>query len=197
MGLKDCSKSLSTLATSAKLVFEWGESSTSKSNVIKTQDLRCDVHRNLSHPGWAIARIQVNKDAKDPGAKEFLRKGNKGSGHKTTHKNLAEIPFSQTNFDETEFQKKIADAWRGSGADDDNAGEGSSSQGGVAGSGYGAVSSSSSEWVWWNDEGIWYRQINGVDEWSAPASGADSDWIYSTRMRKYFVRYSNGSVVWQ
>jgi hypothetical protein len=188
MGLKDCSKSLSKLATSAKLVFEWGEGSTSKSNVIKTQDLRCDVHRNLSHPGLAVARIQVNKDAKDPGAKEFLRKGNKGSGHKTTHKNLAEIPFSQTNFDETEFQKQIADAWRASGANDDNVGEGSGS---------GSGGSSSSEWIWWNDEGIWHRQINGVDEWLAPESDADSDWIYSTRQRKYFIKYANGAVVWQ
>jgi hypothetical protein len=117
-----------------------------------------------------------------------LRKGNKGSGHKTTHKNIAEISFSQTNFDETEFQKKIAEAWRASGADDDNVGEGSGS---------GAEGSSSSGWVWWDDEGIWHRQITGVDEWLASASDADSDWIYSTRQRKYFVKYANGAVVWQ
>jgi hypothetical protein len=154
MGLKDCSKTLSKLVTPKKLVFEWGENSTSRSNVIKTDDLRCDVHRNLSYPGWAVAKIQVNKEAKDPGAKEFLRKGNKGSAHKTTHKNLAEITYSQIDFDEAKVRRQIADAWKAAAADDDNVGEGSSSQGGAGGSGSAAGASSSSEWVWWNDEGI-------------------------------------------
>ena len=56
--------------------------------------------------------------------------------------------------------------------------------------------SSSSEWVWWDDEGLWHRQTNGVDEWLAPECDADSDWIYSTRQRQYFVKYANGAVVW-
>ncbi|KAH8157474.1 hypothetical protein CIB48_g10771 [Xylaria polymorpha] len=76
-------------------------------------------------------------------------------------------------------------------------GEGSSSAGEAGGSGTGTGGSSSSEWVWWGDEGIWYRQINGVDEWYAPESGEDSDWIYSNRQRKYFIKYANGAVVWQ
>ncbi|KAH8589642.1 hypothetical protein B0O99DRAFT_599773 [Bisporella sp. PMI_857] len=82
-GLKKCSKAPSKLVTSAKLVFKWSESCTCKNNVIKTKDLRCDIHRDISRPGWAIAKIQVNQYAKDPGARTFLRKGNKGSGHKT------------------------------------------------------------------------------------------------------------------
>jgi hypothetical protein len=120
-----------------------------------------------------------------------LKKGNKGS-HKTTHKNLAEITFSQTNFDEDWFRKQLTDAWNSTSAENAQMGEGSSSQ---AASGIG--NSSSSEWVWWNNEGIWYRQTNGVDEWSAPPSGADSGWIYSNRQRKYFIRCANGAVLWQ
>jgi hypothetical protein len=49
-----------------------------------------------------------------------------------------------------------------------DSGEGSSSQGGAGGTKSGTGGSSSSEWVWWDNEGIWHRQINGVDEWSAP-----------------------------
>jgi hypothetical protein len=56
MGLKDCFKALSKLVT-PKLVFEWGESFTSSSNVIKTEDLRCDVHRDFNNPGYTIAKI--------------------------------------------------------------------------------------------------------------------------------------------
>lgn len=83
-------------------------------------------------------------------------------------------------------------------------GEASSSQGGAGdtrsvtgGSRSVTGGSSSSEWVWWADEGIWHRQTKGVDEWMAPASDADSDWIYSTKERKYFLKYANGAVVWQ
>ena len=80
-----------------------------------------------------------------------------------------------------------------------DSGEASSSQGRAGGTGTGttgtgAGDSSSSEWVWWDDEGIWHRQMNGVDEWSAPSGGVDSGWIYSTRRRKYFVKYANGAV---
>ena len=43
----------------------------------------------------------------------------------------------------------------------------SSSQVVAGGSGSGVGGSSSSEWGWWSDEGIWYRQVQGVDEWRA------------------------------
>ena len=115
-----------------------------------------------------------------------------------THKNLAEIPYSQTEFDEADLKRQIADVWKAAAADDNKEkGESSSSQGGAGGSGSGNGGSSSSEWVWWNDEGIWHRQINGVDEWYAPTSDADSDWIYSKKQRKYFIKYANGAVLWQ
>ena len=78
-----------------------------------------------------------------------------------------------------------------------NSGEGSSSSGTGTKTESGSGGSSSSEWVWWGNEGIWYRTINGVDEWYAPESDADSDWIYSNRQRNYFFRYANGAIVWQ
>jgi hypothetical protein len=88
MVLKDCSKKLSKLITSEKLVFERSEGWTHISNVIKTDDLRCDIHRDLSYPGWAVAKIQVNKRAK-----EFLKKGNKGA-----HKAHGGIGFGLERF---------------------------------------------------------------------------------------------------
>ncbi|PVH68863.1 hypothetical protein DL98DRAFT_599148 [Cadophora sp. DSE1049] len=44
----------------------------------------------------AILKVQVNQGAKDHGAKDFLKKDNTGSGsHKTTHKVVTSIRFSQ------------------------------------------------------------------------------------------------------
>ncbi|KAF4633803.1 hypothetical protein G7Y89_g4304 [Cudoniella acicularis] len=48
-------------------------------------DLRVDVHKDISNPGWAIANIQVNKGAKDLAAKALPKTGNTGA-QKTTHK---------------------------------------------------------------------------------------------------------------
>jgi hypothetical protein len=77
-----------------------------------------------------------------------------------------------SDFDEDWFRKQLTDAWNSTSAENAQMGEGPSSQ---AASGIG--NSSSSEWVWWTNEGIWYRQTNGVDEWCAPPGGADSGWI--------------------
>jgi hypothetical protein len=164
MGLKDQCKSLSKLVNANKLVFEWGETTTSKSNVLKTTELRVDVHRDFSRPGYAIAKIQVNKGAKDPGAKDFLRKGNKGS-HKTTHKNLAEIRFSQVEFNEEDFKRQIADAWKFARTESSQGETGESSGGGwqagdgQAGDGHaaggaagGAVGGGERVWEWDSQE---------------------------------------------
>ncbi len=63
----------------------------------------------ISNPGWAIANVQVNKGAKDPAAKALLKKGNTGP-HKTTHKNVASIRYSQTNYDNDAFQNALEKA---------------------------------------------------------------------------------------
>ena len=100
---------LSKQATASKMCFEWGATTTHISNVLSTEDLRVDVHKDISNPGWAIANVQVNKGAKDPAAKALLMKGNTGS-HKTTHKNVASIRYSQTNYDNDAFQHALEKA---------------------------------------------------------------------------------------
>jgi hypothetical protein len=77
--------------------------------VLHTVDLHVDVHKDTSNPGWAIAHVQVNKGAKDPAAKKLLKKGNTGA-HKTTHKNVASIHYSQTNYNNDAFQQAIEKA---------------------------------------------------------------------------------------
>jgi hypothetical protein len=157
---------------------------------VKTRDLRLDVHKNTQDPNMATGIIQANSEAKDKTVKAFI-KGMTGS-HRGTHQVIGQkIRFGLGyNFNVNEVAAAVenpdSDPW-----------EGSSSQGGAGASESGVGGSSSSEWVWWDDEGIWHRQINGVDEWSAPESDADSDWIYSIRQRKYFIKYANGAVLWQ
>lgn len=100
---------LSKQATVSKMCFEWGPTTTRISEVLSTEDLRVNVHRDISNPGWAIANIHVNKGAKDPAAKALLQKGNTGA-HKTMHQNVASIRYSQTNYDNVAFQQAIEEA---------------------------------------------------------------------------------------
>ena len=129
MGMKDALKTLSGKINSkaiGKLTAEFPDNVTTKDNVIKTDDLRIDLHKNVQYPDWAIARIQANTKAKDPGVKDFIKKGNKGSGsHSGTHKNIAEIQFDRTNLDAEAFKAQVMEAYRATQVDDDN-GEGSS-----------------------------------------------------------------------
>ena len=89
----------------------------------------------------------------------------------------------------------------GTGADAD-AGSGTVSgyetgYGASSGVASGSGDSISPTWVWWKEEGIYYCQANGVDEWYAPTGDVDSGWIYSLRLRKSFIKYANGAVVWE
>ena len=131
MGLKDSLKTLSGKVNSkgiAKLTAEFPDNVTTKDNVIKTDDLRIDVHRNFQYPEWATARIQANTKAKDPGVKALIKKGNKGSGsHSGTHKIIAEIQYDRTNFNAEDFTAQVREAYRVYQEDEDNDnGEGSS-----------------------------------------------------------------------
>jgi len=178
------------------MVFNWGSNTTHISNVVKTQDVRIDVHRDYENAGMAVAYLQVNKDAKDPGAKEFLRNGNKGSGHKTTHKVLAAIRFSQVDFNEMALQAQLREAYKypnpvPNPPDHDNAGEGSSSQAA-------ASSAGSEEWYYLKEEGLSYRAVNGHTEFCVnPPVNVDSDYIWSPTYKRYFIKKVDGSVEWQ
>lgn len=114
--MKDALKSLNSKINSkniGKLTAEFPDNVTTKNNVIKTDDLRIDVHKNISYPDWATAKIQANTQAKDSGVKDFIKKGNKGSGsHSGTHKNITEIQFDRTNFNEKDFKTQIEQAYK-------------------------------------------------------------------------------------
>jgi len=64
------------------------DASTSKT-VIKTQDLRLDVHKDTQDSTKATGIIQANTEATDKSVKEFARK-NKTGGHRGTHQVIGE-----------------------------------------------------------------------------------------------------------
>lgn len=82
---------------------------TTKNNVIKTADLRVDLHKDPINEGKAVAKVQANTGADDQGVKDYIRSGNKGP-HKGTHKTIATIPIDRQNFDAEDFARKIIDA---------------------------------------------------------------------------------------
>ena len=133
MGLKGCCKGIAPLATAKKMVFNWGANTTHISNVVKTPDVRIDVHRNFESPSMAIGYLQVNKNAKDPGAKEFLREATQAVATKQPIKSLPRFDFPQVNFNEMALQVQLSVAYKYTNAvadlpDSDSAGEGLSSQ---------------------------------------------------------------------
>lgn len=93
-----------------KLLQALPDNLTTKSNAVKTVDLRIDVHQDSKDPNKAVAKIQANSQAKDQAVKDFIKSGNKGDGHKGTHKNIAEIPFDRSSFNIDNFEKKIKDS---------------------------------------------------------------------------------------
>ncbi|OJD21450.1 hypothetical protein ACJ73_07206 [Blastomyces percursus] len=93
-----------------KLLKVLPDNAITKSNVIKTKNLRVDVHHNSKNPNLAVAKIQANAQADDSAVKTFINSGNRGDGHKGTHKNIIEIPFDRTSFDVEDFAGKIEKA---------------------------------------------------------------------------------------
>lgn len=83
---------------------------TTRSNAVKTVDLRVDVHQSSQDPNKAVAKVQANAQAKDNAVKDYIKSGNKGGGHKGTHKNIVEIPFDRTSFDVDDFTSKLENA---------------------------------------------------------------------------------------
>ncbi len=55
----------STQATAAKLCFGRGPTTTPISKRPSPEDLRVDVHPDISHAGWAIANVQAKQGAQD------------------------------------------------------------------------------------------------------------------------------------
>ena len=65
-----------------------------------------DVHQDSKDSNKAVAKIQANSQAQDQAVKDFIKSGNKGSGHKGTHKTIAEIPLDRSKFHLGDFQDK-------------------------------------------------------------------------------------------
>jgi catalase (peroxidase I) len=78
-----------------KLLQAIPENLTTRSNTVKTADLRIDVHQSSTDPNKAVAKIQANSQAKDQAVKDFIKSGNKV------------IPFDRSNFDMDDFEHKI------------------------------------------------------------------------------------------
>lgn len=76
--------------------------------VIKTKDLRLDVHKNTKDPSMATGIVQANTEATDKTVKDFIKKKNKGP-HKGTHKVIGEkIRFGlKENFDVEKVAEEI------------------------------------------------------------------------------------------
>ncbi|KAL9128643.1 MAG: hypothetical protein Q9175_007484 [Cornicularia normoerica] len=113
MGMK---KALETLAKQVPnktkaLTSGFSESVTTKNNVISTQDLRIDLHKDPKNENQAIAKVHANTQATDQGVKDFIKTGNKGSGsHSGTHKVIATIKIDQANFNAADLEQKILNA---------------------------------------------------------------------------------------
>jgi hypothetical protein len=94
-----------------KLIRPLPDNVTSKSNVVKTINLRIDIHQSSTDPNIAVARIQANNGATDKTVQNYIKSGNKGSGgHKGTHKNITEIQINRLAFNVDDFCQKIEDA---------------------------------------------------------------------------------------
>lgn len=122
MGLKNSLKLLGeglNSKTLAKLTAEFPENVSAISNVIKTEDLRIDLHKHITRPDWVTAKVQANTNAKDKGVQNFIRKVNKGP-HAGTHKNIAEIAFDRTKFDKEVFKNQLEQVYKTSHEEEDN-----------------------------------------------------------------------------
>jgi hypothetical protein len=110
-------KVLKELAESArknaeKLVKPLPDNVTSKSNVVKTINLRIDVHQSSTDPNKAVAKVQANAEATDKTVQNYINSGSKGGSgsHRGTHKNIVEIQFDREAFDVEDFARQIEDA---------------------------------------------------------------------------------------
>ena len=113
MGMK---KALEALAKQVPnktkaLTSGFSDSVTTKNNVVSTQDLRIDLHKDPKNESKAIAKVQANTQATDEGVKNFIKSGNKGSGsHSGTHRVITTIKIDQANFNAADLEQKIRDA---------------------------------------------------------------------------------------
>lgn len=76
--------------------------------VLKTKDVRIDVHKDLRNPDERVARIQANTEAQSSSVKKWIRDA-KQKGHAGTHKNISEVRYNVKDFQIDEFEDKVKD----------------------------------------------------------------------------------------
>jgi hypothetical protein len=76
--------------------------------VLKTADVRIDIHKDLRNPDERVARIQANSEAKSSSVKKWIQAA-KQQGHSGTHKNISEVRYNVKNFNIDDFEKKVKD----------------------------------------------------------------------------------------
>lgn len=73
--------------------------------VLKTKDVRIDIHKDFRNTEERVARIQANTEAQSSSVKEWIRKA-KQKGHSGTHKNISEVRYNVKDFDIDDFESK-------------------------------------------------------------------------------------------
>lgn len=76
--------------------------------VLKTKDVRIDLHKDLRNPDERVARIQANTEAQSSSVKKWIRNA-KQKGHAGTHKNISEVRYNVKNFEIDDFEEKVKD----------------------------------------------------------------------------------------
>lgn len=88
-----------------KLTTPLPDNVTSKT-VLKTDDARIDLHKNLTNPDEVTARIQANTGAKTSSVKRWIKQASQ-QGHSGTHKNISEVKFNRKSLDMDDFEKQV------------------------------------------------------------------------------------------
>ncbi|KAK5075731.1 hypothetical protein LTR70_010041 [Exophiala xenobiotica] len=74
--------------------------------VLKTKDVRIDIHKDLRNAEERVARIQANTEAQSSSVKKWVREA-KPKGHSGTHKNIPEVRYNVKDFDLDGFESKV------------------------------------------------------------------------------------------
>ena len=74
--------------------------------VLKTKDVRIDLHKDLRKPEEMVARVQANTEAQSSSVKKWVREA-KQKGHSGTHKRISEVRYNIQDFDIDDFERRV------------------------------------------------------------------------------------------
>lgn len=164
--------------------------------VVKAQDRRLDVHKNIEHLNIAMGIIQANSKAKDKTIKDFI--GGSTGSHEGTHQIIGEkIKFGLGNvLDIGAVASVIEDGAVGGDIFANQSATGDTT----------ASTSSQSIWNWSTENSQYYRQkSDGASEWwVAPKMGSqtasdartDGEWTWSSEHQRHYRFKADGKYEW-